>query len=239
MSNFKTFVLCLIGVCIILLVRYYILLQYIPIKKIAPIKDGSLCSDIFEIYENNIPSLSISEKSYEPIPSSIFENTIDGLVILSIKNDGVLEYRINGVLIWSSDDTENVFWNESIQKISTIKDFDIFEKNITSIETETEQFSLTLYPFAIHKIDNSIIEFENDLGNSQKLYTFKTIWDINGWNSSFRPNTENKPYGTVFLISENRHIQVALLSNGDLVAIEKTSLSTPRKIKTSLLESYC
>ena len=225
-------ILCIFVFCIIVLIRYYILLQYLPVKKIPPVKDGTLCPDIFDLYENNIPSLSFNSQLYTPLKSSIIEKTLYGDAILSIKNDGVLEYRFNGVLIWSSDTSESLFVNHEFYKILNSNDYDILEKRITCIQTDTEDFSLTLVPFAIHKRNLQTFEsFDTDLN-------FKTIWNLNGWENNFRPSTQ-KPYGTIFLMSENRHIQVALLSNGDLVAVEKTSLSKPNVLKTSLLQSYC
>ena len=229
-------ILCIFVFCTILLIRYYILLQYLPIKKIPPVKDGTLCPDIFDLYENNIPSLSFNSQQYTPLKSSILEKTLYGDAILSIKNDGVLEYRFNGVLIWSSDSSESFFVNQEINKVLNLNDYDIVEKRITFIQTDTEEFSLTLVPFAIHK--QNLVKFESS--EIENTSTFKTLWDLNGWESTFRPSKMNqKPYGTIFLMSENRHIQVALLSNGDLVALEKTSLSKPHALKTSLLQSYC
>jgi hypothetical protein len=226
-------IICIFVFCTILLIRYYILLQYLPVKKIPPIKDGSLCPDIFDLYENNIPSLSFNSQLYTPLKSSIIEKTLYGDAILSIKNDGVLEYRFNGILIWSSENSESLFVNHEIYKLLNLNDYDVFEKKITFIETGTEEFSLTLVPFAIHKRNLQTFKSETEITS-----TFKTVWDLNGWESNFRPLHE-KPYGTIFLMSENRHIQVALLSNGDLVAVEKTSLSKPHVLKTSLLQSYC
>ena len=85
----STIVTVLIIVAIVLIVRYYILLQYIPVKRIAPPKDGTLCPDIFDLYDE-VPFISVPEKAYYAIPSSIQQNTGNGLAILSVKNDGVL-----------------------------------------------------------------------------------------------------------------------------------------------------
>lgn len=208
---------------LVFLIRYYIILQYLPVKKIAPFKDGTLCPDIFGLYDKEIPFLSVPEKAYFAIPSSVHQNTNSGTVSLSIKNDGVLEYRLNGVLIWSSDDAGKVSWAHGVS-VDGEDDLDIEVSAIT--KSPGGDFSLTLYPFALYQ------------RNSNTLNNFKRVWDLEGWESDFRPINDH-PSGSIFLISENRHMQVSLISNGDVVVVEKTSMSSPPKVKTSLLESFC
>ena len=228
----STIVTVLIIVTIVLIVRYYILLQYIPVKRIAPPKDGTLCPDIFDLYDE-VPFISVPEKAYYAIPSSIQQNTGNGLAILSVKNDGVLEYRLNGVLVWASDDAGKVMWTPNVQNNSNNM-FDIDESAVT--QTMNGDFKLTLHPFAIHaKNANAFVYASNE---SETSTEYKRLWDLEGWESKFRPNVAH-PTGTIFLISENRHMQVALLTNGDLIVLEKTSMSSPPKVKTSLLQSYC
>jgi hypothetical protein len=212
-------VLIICGVLIlVLLVRYFIILSYAPLKKIAPLKDGTLCPDIFDLYEDT-PYLSIPEKSYSAIPSSVKRQTPNGPVILSIRNDGVLDYRVNGVLVWSSDSPDAVKWSQDALSIFKLE----FDVDSNAVVAHNDEFFLTLTPFAIHR----------------KTYeTYTKIWDLEGWESSFRPSVAH-PTGFVFLMSENRHVQVALLSNGDLVSVEKTSLSTPPTVKSSVLQCYC
>jgi hypothetical protein len=214
-------ILFLVG--LVLLIRYYIILQYLPVKKIAPVKDGSLCPDIFGIYDTEVPFLSVPEKAYFAIPSSVHQKTDSGIVSLSIKNDGVLEYRMNGVLIWSSDDAGKVSWAHGVS-VEEGDDLDIEESAIT--KSPSGDFSLTLHPFALYQ------------RNGSTRNNYKRIWDLEGWESNFRPIADH-PLGYIFMISENRHMQVSLLSNGDLVVVEKTSMSAPPKVKTSLLESFC
>jgi len=226
-SNIVTFFIIF---AIILIVRYYILLQYIPVKRIAPPKDGTLCSDIFDLYED-VPFISVPEKAYYAIPSSIQKKTENGLAILSVKNDGVLEYRLNGVLVWASDDAGKVMWTPNVHIDDSANMLDIDESAVT--QTIHSDFKLTLDPFAIHaKNANALLYASNEVTD------YKRLWDMEGWESKFRPNVAH-PTGTIFLISENRHMQVALLTNGDLIVLEKTSMSSPPKIKTSLLQSYC
>jgi|694.fasta_scaffold85281_5 hypothetical protein len=218
----------LIIVAIVLIVRYYILLQYIPVKRIAPPKDGTLCSDIFDLYED-VPFISVPEKAYYAIPSSIQKKTDNGLAILSVKNDGVLEYRLNGVLVWASEDAGKVMWTPNVHIDANMLDID--ESAVT--QTIHSDFKLTLDPFAIHaKNANALLYASN------QVTEYKRLWDLEGWESKFRPNVAH-PTGFIFLISENRHMQVALLTNGDLIVLEKTSMSSPPKVKTSLLQSYC
>jgi len=205
-------------------------LQYIPVKRIAPPKDGTLCSDIFDLYED-VPFISVPEKAYYAIPSSIQKKTENGLAILSVKNDGVLEYRLNGVLVWASDDAGKVMWTPNVHIDDSANMLDIDESAVT--QTIHSDFKLTLDPFAIHaKNANALLYASNEVTD------YKRLWDMEGWESKFRPNVAH-PTGTIFLISENRHMQVALLTNGDLIVLEKTSMSSPPKIKTSLLQSYC
>jgi len=226
-SNIVTFFIIF---AIILIVRYYILLQYIPVKRIAPPKDGTLCSDIFDLCED-VPFISVPEKAYYAIPSSIQKKTENGLAILSVKNDGVLEYRLNGVLVWASDDAGKVMWTPNVHIDDSANMLDIDESAVT--QTIHSDFKLTLDPFAIHaKNANALLYASNEVTD------YKRLWDMEGWESKFRPNVAH-PTGTIFLISENRHMQVALLTNGDLIVLEKTSMSSPPKIKTSLLQSYC
>ena len=207
---------------IVLIVRYYILLQYVKVKKIQPPKDGTLCPDIFELYENEHLTLTIPNKAYSAIPSYYSQKTDDATLVLSVKNDGVLDYRVNGVLVWSSENSGKVAWTQDVKNLHE-GSFDIEERCVT--QSTDGKFCLTLAPFAIYHRPSIDMQY-------------KKIWDLEGWESSFRP-TDPHPSGNVFLMSENRNLQVALLSNGDLIALEKTSLLTPHKVKTSLLESYC
>jgi len=229
----------LIIVAIVLIVRYYILLQYIPVKRIAPPKDGTLCSDIFDLYED-VPFISVPEKAYYAIPSSIQKKTDNGLAILSVKNDGVLEYRLNGVLVWASDDAGKVMWTPNVHIDDSANMLDIDESAVT--QTIHSDFKLTLDPFAIHAKNANALLYSAEIEETSTEYTtsteYKRLWDLEGWESKFRPKVAH-PTGFIFLISENRHMQVALLTNGDLIVLEKTSMSSPPKVKTSLLQSYC
>jgi hypothetical protein len=203
-------------IILVLLVRYYIILQYAIVPKVAPAKDGTLCPDIFDLYDET-PYLSIPEKAYSALPSSISRMTPNGPVLLNIRNDGVIDYRVNGVLVWSSESPNSVRWSQDAKEIAKI-DFD-FENAVA----HNDEFFLTLTPFAIYR----------------KTYeTYTRVWDLEGWDTLFRPSVSH-PTGSVFLISENRHVQVALLTNGDLLSLEKTSLSTPPSVKSSVLQCYC
>ena len=219
--KFKNVVIAFLSIIVILVVRYFIIMQYVVVKKERPIDENTLCFDCFELYENETPHLTIPEDAYSPLPPSIsIENEIMEATF-SVRNDAVLEYRINGTLIWASDDPQTIKWTKEYKSLCTNTIANNNSKTNSRI-VSNEDFYLSLAPLSLWK-------------NGEK------IWDLDGWHEDFRLNAtiNDHPTGDVFLISENRHMQVSLLSNGDLVVVEKTSLSKPPIVKMSLLDIYC
>ena len=205
-------------IILILAIRYMILVSYIPAEVTPPPKDGTLCPEIFNLY-STAPYIEVPNKNYDMLPPTVSQ-TVHGIYVsLSVRNDGNVDYRVNGQSIWTSDDTV-VRWSEDLKNVNLMMSTNE-SLEVTSISKE---FCLQLIPLSIYKRTN---------GEHKKK-----IWDLEGWDETYRP-TEEHPTGHVFLISDNRHMQLSLLSNGDLVVVEKTSLSIPPKVKMSLLKTFC
>jgi hypothetical protein len=230
----KVLILILILILlIILLVRYLILIQYR--KPPAPEKDGSLCPDIFDLYELNVPFLEIPENAYAAIPSYVEKSGF----VLAITNEGELQYRLEGLLIWSSENPEKVNWTSKLKQLY----------NLSSV-LASNALSKTLIESIVKEDDSNKIKKTETIQKSGEFILSlnplcilregeDAVWSVqNGWAEDFRPQDEF-PTGQVLLISDNRKMQLGLLSSGDLIVIEKSSLSTPPRIVTSLLKSYC
>ena len=200
-------------------------LGYNEINLIAPYSVCKLQTKDLRVLP--IPIVKID--SNDPIPH-FKELKDDFLVHLELTNQGVINYTVNGVVLWNSLQPKQL---ANSKELNILKHY----SSLSNVETwpviyEKNNLKLHLKPFAISY--NNRILWSLFSGYDATIFCIKNECEIDYLNNE----------GTVILISNSREYRMALLSNGDIIVL-KSGPEKPRgsihttTFKSSLLRDTC
>lgn len=183
------------------------------------------CSDI-NVYED-LPLVII--ESNTPLPSSLVQEESSLKCKLYLNNNGILEYYLDDVLVWSSKNPRQIKLSTQLRVLqNAIKEKDA--KEWKKVYENDMNFKLHISPLGITD------------KNSKIIWTFMSGWETSQKDTSL-PHLHSG-ISKAIIISDNRQYRLALLSNSDLVILKAAkdpeNISKQKvELHASIIQSFC